>query len=727
MSDDERLSLDTWRQAVDGLHEAVIAANESNRIVYANLAAEELLGWPPGTLAGQPLTTIIPERLQGRHRTSFRGFVHTGESTIMGRPLRVPACRRDGTEMHVELLVSAAPLPTGTLLVGLLRDISVRVDLEGPGDLTERLFAAVADTSNLQDSLDRVLAALGEVLGWEVVQLWLADLPSGRLVRQASWTCDPATQAPFVGAAAIELGFDVGLPGRAYTTGEPVWINDLATDAVFVRTDAAAATGLQSGFAFPIATGGRTIGVIELFASDRRAFSHDLVEHLRVVGVELGSFIERRTSEEERMALLEAGQAAAVGLEQAHRRLEGLYRDLAEAHAALGFQSALLQTQNEAGFEGQLVVSPDGEMISFNRRFAEMWGFAQDVIDHRSDAEALAAAMGRVVDPDAFMARVQHLYETKSHGRDEVELCDGRVFDRVGSPLVTDGTYLGYAWYFRDISDQKRSEQQLARAGRRSDALARTLQQSLLPPTLPTVPGARIAARYHPAGAGFDVGGDFYDVFRTGRGTWGIVMGDVCGSGADAATITALARYTIRAAAMQSRSPARTLRTLNEAMLRQSDDGGPNRFVTVALARLRPARGSAALTLACGGHPLPLVRRASGKVHPVGRHGTLLGVLANVQLHDHEVMLGPGDTIVFVTDGVLEARAGEDQFGEEGLAKVMESSGALPVDELAEAIEQAALDHQHGGNADHQHRGTSDHQHGGTSDDLAVLVLGVPT
>ena len=82
--------------------------------------------------------------------------------------------------------------------------------------------------------------------------------------------------------------------------------------------------------------------------------------------------------------------------------------------------------------------------------------------------------------------------------------------------------------------------------------IASRLQQSLLPPHLPDVPGLEIAARFRPAGEAYDVGGDFYDIFETGTGSWAIAMGDVCGKGADAAALTAMARYTIRATGIRA-------------------------------------------------------------------------------------------------------------------------------------------------------------------------------
>jgi serine phosphatase RsbU (regulator of sigma subunit) len=184
--------------------------------------------------------------------------------------------------------------------------------------------------------------------------------------------------------------------------------------------------------------------------------------------------------------------------------------------------------------------------------------------------------------------------------------------------------------------------------------IAHTLQQSLLPPELPEIPGFEIAAHYRPAGEGIEVGGDFYDVFSTGEHEWFAVMGDVCGKGADAAAVTAMVRYTIRAAVMRNRSPAGILRWLNAAMLRQR----AGRFVTLAIARLETdPDGTAIVTVSSGGHPLPRILRSTGLVEELGTTGTLLGVLEELDLEDHSTQLAPGDALVLYTDGLTEVAA----------------------------------------------------------------------
>jgi PAS domain S-box-containing protein len=190
---------------------------------------------------------------------------------------------------------------------------------------------------------------------------------------------------------------------------------------------------------------------------------------------------------------------------------------------------------------------------------------------------------------------------------------------------------------------------------RTRSAIAQTLQASLLPPALPQIPRVETAALFRAAGEGHDVGGDFYDLFSTGDKQWFAVMGDVCGKGAQAAAVTALARYTIRAAVVRHRSPAGILLWLNDAMLRQRLD--PGRFATVACVRLDLDPDGVTATVASGGHPCPRVLRATGLVEPLGVPGTLLGAVARVRLQDRTTRLASGDALILYTDGLTEAQA----------------------------------------------------------------------
>ena len=184
------------------------------------------------------------------------------------------------------------------------------------------------------------------------------------------------------------------------------------------------------------------------------------------------------------------------------------------------------------------------------------------------------------------------------------------------------------------------------------------------------------------------MGGDFYDVFQTSDGACYAAIGDVQGKGPEAAAVTGLARYTIRAVATSERNPSRILRTLNQTLLNE----GTDRFATVALARLQTTNGSAQLFVSCGGHPLPYVIRATGEVETAECQGSLLGVFPEPELRDYTGELGPGDAVIFYTDGVTEERAGDEVFGEDHLLPLLRECVGLDADAVAGRIEQAVLD-----------------------------------
>jgi PAS domain S-box-containing protein len=228
-----------------------------------------------------------------------------------------------------------------------------------------------------------------------------------------------------------------------------------------------------------------------------------------------------------------------------------------------------------------------------------------------------------------------------------------------------------------------------ARALNQRDQVALALQQSLLPPDLPTIPRLALGAHYH---AGTElVGGDFYDVFSLGEGTWGIVLGDVCGSGPEAASQTALTRHTVRTAAMFDTEPATVVHALNRALLRSN----ANRFTTALFLRVQTGRDAVTIKVATGGHPPALIQRADGSFEETAARGRLLGVtdIAIEHLDVAEYRLHAGDTLVLYTDGLTEARRDGSLFGVEGVkATLTRLRGATP-DALAGALVADALEH----------------------------------
>lgn len=241
----------------------------------------------------------------------------------------------------------------------------------------------------------------------------------------------------------------------------------------------------------------------------------------------------------------------------------------------------------------------------------------------------------------------------------------------------------------------------------------RTLQESLLPDVLPAIAGLDVAAAYLPSG-GAEVSGDFYDLFALRRGRWGAVLGDVCGKGVQAAKVTALARYTLRAEASRHPSPAMVLDRLNNALIDQQGEDG--RFLTAVYATFRTTPTGVAGRLCTGGHPPALLYRADGRIQEIGQPGTLLGFAPQVHLADVQFRLGPGDTLLLYSDGITEARGGRGpasrypMYGQEHLSEILASCAGQGA--------QAALDRICAT--------VQEHTAGQPGDDIALLALHVP-
>jgi sigma-B regulation protein RsbU (phosphoserine phosphatase) len=378
--------------------------------------------------------------------------------------------------------------------------------------------------------------------------------------------------------------------------------------------------------------------------------------------------------------------------------LEESAEDLYEA-APCGYVSALL----------------DGTIVRANNTFLSWTGYrAEDLVGVRRLQDLLTPG-GRIFHETHYAPLLRLQGQVREIALDLV-CADGRTLPvLLNSVLKTDetGTAVLSRTMIFDATERRSYEQELLRAKRsaeeseaRARLLAETLQRSLIPPAPPAIPGLDVAAVYRPAGLGDQVGGDFYDIFETARGDWAVVLGDVCGKGPEAATVTALARYTVRAAAMEARRPNRVLTRLNEALLRQRAE----RFCTVVYARLRNLRGRWRITVATGGHPPPIRVTSRGETDAVGRPGDLLGVLDEPQLHDVSVDLHPGDALAFYTDGVTEARREREFYGDDRLRDLLSASAGETAAHIAASIDSAVVDFQNGI----------------PRDDIAVVVIAAP-
>src|SRR5436190_105291 len=239
---------------------------------------------------------------------------------------------------------------------------------------------------------------------------------------------------------------------------------------------------------------------------------------------------------------------------------------------------ALLVALSDAG-EGLLVLERDGRCLYANSAFEQLSGYTAPELVAMESVLDLAVEYDAPERREAAVARLDQGLVTPALPL-TLRRRDGALVDlEVGGVRLDIEGRRQLVVVVRDVTERRRAEAERERLLAERDHIARTLQQSLLPRALPDLPGVELAARYRAAGEGNEVGGDFYDCFPTGGGDWALVIGDVCGKGAEAAALTALARYTVRASAtLHSDRPQVVLEDLNEAIRREAGD---SRFCTV--------------------------------------------------------------------------------------------------------------------------------------------------
>ncbi|HEX6346477.1 PP2C family protein-serine/threonine phosphatase [Umezawaea sp.] len=365
---------------------------------------------------------------------------------------------------------------------------------------------------------------------------------------------------------------------------------------------------------------------------------------------------------------------------------------------------------------GYLSTSLDGRIARVNATLLSWLGYSREEVVGRRRFTDLLTVGGRIYHETHFAPLLRMQGEIGGVAL-ELVAADGRRLPVLATSVVRrdeDGEPVVIRTTLFDARDRRTYEQELLRARREADRerdryqrLATTLQRSLLPPALAHVPGVEVAAYYHPASVD-EVGGDFYDLFPLAQDRWGLFLGDVCGKGAGAAAVTSIARYTLRAAAVHDSDPRAVLRTL-DTVLRQEDG---RRFCTVVFGVLTRTADGCTVALAGGGHPPALLLRADGTAHPqdlVG--GQLVGVLPDARFVARTVTLGPGDTLLFYTDGLTEARIAADRsrYGDEALLDFAAAIAPMGSADTVKAV-----------------RGLLTGFGTGLDDDTAVLALGVP-
>lgn len=408
--------------------------------------------------------------------------------------------------------------------------------------------------------------------------------------------------------------------------------------------------------------------------------------------------------------------------------------DAGEERASDAAFASLLEDSAEELYEsapcGYLSTLMDGTIAKINATLLDWLGLEREAVVGRIRFADLLTVGGKLYHETHFAPLLRMQGEISGIALDLKQAGDGRIpvlvssvvkHGSTGEPLLIRTTVF-------DARDRRAYEEELLRGrkaaeearkqaeadrARLQDALA-VLQKSLLPDTLPDVPGVETAAYYHTASA-YRLGGDFYDVFPLDGKRFAFFLGDVCGKGPQAAALTSLTRYTLRAAALYDPDPVAALTTLNTVLHERYSAGGDPRYCTAVFGTLEAdlATGQTTVSLASGGHPPALVLRADGTADYLPTPGGLLvGILPEARFITATTVLSPGDTLLLYTDGLTEARTGRDRtelYGDDGLLAFATGHAGEP----AHAVIQALT-------------GLLDGFGDGLDDDTALLALGAP-
>lgn len=368
---------------------------------------------------------------------------------------------------------------------------------------------------------------------------------------------------------------------------------------------------------------------------------------------------------------------------------------------------------------GYIVARPDRRIIRVNATLLAWLGYERNALTDKPFTDVLA--VGSRIHYETHFAPLLQLQGHLAGITVELLTAEGArlpVFLTANIKSDTDGRPILLRITIQDAQDRRSYERELLderqrveRERARVQLFARTLQRSLLPPSLSPPEGLDASACYHTASAD-DVGGDFYDLFPLSHDKWAFFIGDVSGKGAGAAAITSLTRYTLRAAAVFDADPVAVLQNLHAVLSPEFRDT-VNQFATVIFGVLTPHDGEFDVQLASAGHLPPIVLGANGEARyadTIGGHP--VGIPMKPKFIAARIRLGPGDTLVLYTDGLTEARTGNGtgRYDDHGaLLKFAAAYAPTTASAIVAAIQSLLAGFG-----------------SGVEDDAAVLALSVP-
>jgi GAF domain-containing protein len=510
------------------------------------------------------------------------------------------------------------------------------------------LSAALAEVRSVEETLQQAVTIVPEILGGDscVAAAW--DEASGTFTVTAHAGLDEHGMDDLTRRAT----HPDGLPLLRATVAEraPLLLSD-PVGAAAISKEESAERGIASYIGIPLLRWGEDFGCLGVFFRSSQQFGPKDVGLARGISRQVGVALSNARQFNLLTGLRTFGQRVGSKL-----RLAAVVDEVAAGAAdLLSAETASLYFLDPSN-QTLIASSVDGTSPSIPERLAR--------IDIRAEPWRGLLDGTPVVEPDL---------------QGSLEISEGPVA-AVASPVVgTDAGLLGAIVVFfshslalgpedvealRVLAAQSAMAIENAHRFERQRRVARSLQKGLIATEMPELDGCEIGALYEPAGGEADVGGDFFDVFELEGGRVALAVGDVSGKGAEAAAQTAMSKYMMRAFAMRNPAPSSVLFHLNNALIHGL---GEDRFTTVFYGLFEPE--GQRITVGRAGHPPPLVYRHDLRtVEVLEVPGGILGAFPDENYEQASFELSDGDVLLAYTDGLIEARAGNELYGRDRVA-----------------------------------------------------------
>jgi PAS domain S-box-containing protein len=645
-----------YHSLVENLPQNILRKDARGRFTFANQLACSDLHKPLQEIIGKTDFDFFPAHLAEKYSYDDQQVMTTGETLEMVEEHITPG----GERLHVQIiktpLFDAQQETVGVQVI--YWDVTQHKHDERRLIFQHAVTQVLAESDTLEQATAHLVEALGHVLGSEVGAIWDVDRRMGVLRCAHVWCAPQAQVAEFESATrSTTFAAGQGLPGRILATGKPHWINDILLDGNYPRVHAAVKHGLHAAVGLPILLGSEVLGVIEFCTRALGPADEDLLQLFMALGSQIGQFFQRKRAEDKL------------------RRSNERFRLLVE-----GVKDYAI-----------ILLDPQGNVASWNEGAARIKGYAADEIigQHVSCFYPSETTASRR--PESQITRAA------SEGRHEDESWwvrkDGSQFwaNVVTTTLHDDAGHLkGFSVIVRDLTEHKRAEEakKSLRALEIEAAIAREIQGKLFPTAAPSIAGFDIGGISYPAVA---TGGDYFDYLPMLDGSLGIVIGDAAGHGSGPALLMATTRAYLRSLVLTHKDVGQILTLANSVL---ADDVG-DRFITLILARLEPPTRSF-IYVSAGHHPAGYVLSATGEVKmQLTSTGYPLGVIPSATFVPAPALtLQPGDVVLLLTDGIVEARnEGGTAFGIDRALDVVRTHRQKRAQEIVATLYSAVCDY----------------------------------